>query len=281
MNHFELFKLKSCQGLDNCGLNNIIINHQKYRKHRYTALEYARMAGLKRTRFDFIESYQSLDLGMVNQNYKKHQMLTIFDKTYPDWLKEIPNPPIVLFYQGNIKLLSTQMIGIVGARTASVIGKRSVEKLVEPMARLTIVSGLAKGIDTAAHLAAIKFNHQTIAVIGSGLDIAYPAENKKLQQYMSEKYLILSEYINGTPPLRHHFPARNRIIAGLVRGLIVVEAKARSGSLITCQCALEFGREIFAVPGDIISGQSSGCHQLIQLGAKCTENIQDILDEFY
>lgn len=281
MNHFELFKLKSCQGLDNRGLNNIVINHQKYRKKRYTALEYARMAGLQRTRFDFIESYQSLDLGIVNQNYKQHQMLTIFDKAYPDWLKEIPNPPIVLFYQGDIKLLSTQMIGIVGARTASVIGKRSVEKLVEPMTRLTIVSGLAKGIDTAAHLSAIKFNHSTIAVIGSGLDIAYPAENKKLQQYMAKNHLILSEYINGTPPLRHHFPARNRIIAGLVRGVIVVEAKARSGSLITCQCALEFGREVFAVPGDIISGQSSGCHQLIQLGAKCTENIQNVLEEFY
>ncbi|MBS7576513.1 MULTISPECIES: DNA-processing protein DprA [unclassified Enterococcus] len=281
MNHFELFKLKSCHGLDNRGLNNIIINHQKYRKQHYTALEYARMAGLKKTRFEFIDSYQSLDLKIVNQNFKQHQMLTIFDSAYPDWLKEISNPPIVLFYQGNIKLLATQMIAIVGARTASITGKRSVEKLVEPMVKLTIVSGLARGIDTAAHLSAIKFNHSTIGVIGSGLDIFYPAENKKLQKYLAEKHLLLSEYINGTPPLRHHFPARNRIIAGLVRGVIVIEAKARSGSLITCQCALEFGREVFAVPGDIISGQSSGCHQLIQLGAKCTENIQDVLDEFY
>ncbi|MDR1568680.1 MAG: DNA-protecting protein DprA, partial [Streptococcaceae bacterium] len=133
----------------------------------------------------------------------------------------------------------------------------------------------------AAHLAALRNKLSTIAVIGCGLDIYYPKENQKLQAYLAQHHLVLSEYLNGTAPLRHHFPERNRIIAGLSRGVVVIEAKIRSGSLITCKCALEHGREVFAVPGDILSGHSSGCHRLIQQGAKCIENSADIMDEFY
>lgn len=281
MNHFELFKLKCCNGLSNQQLYKIILRHSETNKKKYTAIEYARMAELNKTRFAFIESYQSLNLKQVNHQFKQHQMLTIFDKQYPDWLKEIPNPPVVLFYKGNIKYLSTNLLAVVGARNATINGQKAAQKLISPLKNVTIVSGLAKGIDTKAHKIAIKSKLATIAVIGSGLGVCYPLENKALQQYIGSHHLLLSEYLNDTPPLRHHFPERNRIIAGLSRGVVVIEAKLRSGSLITCDCAMNFGREVFAVPGDILNGSSSGCHRLIQQGAKCVEKTTDILEEFY
>lgn len=144
----------------------------------------------------------------------------------------------------------------------------------------TIVSGLAKGIDTASHLSAIKNKIPTIAVIGTGLDIFYPLENRKIQEYLAKNQLILSEYPVGEKPLRYHFPERNRIIAGLSHGVVVIEAKLRSGSLITCERALEEGRDIFAVPGNIADGFSDGCNHLIQQGAKLIYQAQDILEEY-
>lgn len=156
-------------------------------------------------------------------------------------------------------------------------------KLIEELKQsFVIVSGLARGVDTSSHVAAIKQQTPTIAVIGNGLDINYPKENRKLQEYLATHELVLSEYLVGEPPLKFHFPERNRIIAGLSRGIVVVEAKQRSGSLITSRYALEGNREVFAVPGDILNRNASGCNQLIQQGAaKLITHGQDILDEFY
>lgn len=279
MNHFELFKLKKA-GLTNLNINNII-NYLK--KNSLTSLSIRNMAVVSKCKNPtfFIENYKQLDLKKLRQEFKKFPVLSILDSNYPLELKEIYNPPVLLFYQGNIELLSKPKLAVVGARQASQIGCQSVKKIIkETNNQFVIVSGLARGIDTAAHVSALKNGGSSIAVIGSGLDVYYPTENKKLQEYMSYNHLVLSEYFTGEQPLKFHFPERNRIIAGLCQGIVVAEAKMRSGSLITCERALEEGREVFAIPGNIIDGKSDGCHHLIQEGAKCIISGKDILSEY-
>ncbi|HGL8805765.1 TPA: DNA-processing protein DprA [Streptococcus agalactiae] len=279
MNHFELFKLKKA-GLTNLNINNII-NYLK--KNSLTSLSVRNMAVVSKCKNPtfFIENYKQLDLKKLRQEFKKFPVLSILDSNYPLELKEIYNPPVLLFYQGNIELLSKPKLAVVGARQASQIGCQSVKKIIkETNNQFVIVSGLARGIDTAAHVSALKNGGSSIAVIGSGLDVYYPTENKKLQEYMSYNHLVLSEYFTGEQPLKFHFPERNRIIAGLCQGIVVAEAKMRSGSLITCERALEEGREVFAIPGNIIDGKSDGCHHLSQEGAKCIISGKDILSEY-
>lgn len=279
MNHFELFKLKKA-GLTNLNINNII-NYLK--KNSLTSLSVRNMAVVSKCKNPtfFIENYKQLDLKKLRQEFKKFPVLSILDSNYPLELKEIYNPPVLLFYQGNIELLSKPKLAVVGARQTSQIGCQSVKKIIkETNNQFVIVSGLARGIDTAAHVSALKNGGSSIAVIGSGLDVYYPTENKKLQEYMSYNHLVLSEYFTGEQPLKFHFPERNRIIAGLCQGIVVAEAKMRSGSLITCERALEEGREVFAIPGNIIDGKSDGCHHLIQEGAKCIISGKDILSEY-
>ncbi|HGD4096446.1 TPA: DNA-processing protein DprA [Streptococcus agalactiae] len=279
MNHFELFKLKKA-GLTNFNIHNII-NYLK--KNSLTSLSVRNMAVVSKCKNPtfFIENYKQLDLKKLRQEFKKFPVLSILDSNYPLELKEIYNPPVLLFYQGNIELLSKPKLAVVGARQASQIGCQSVKKIIkETNNQFVIVSGLARGIDTAAHVSALKNGGSSIAVIGSGLDVYYPTENKKLQEYMSYNHLVLSEYFTGEQPLKFHFPERNRIIAGLCQGIVVAEAKMRSGSLITCERALEEGREVFAIPGNIIDGKSDGCHHLIQEGAKCIISGKDILSEY-
>ncbi|HGA0257391.1 TPA: DNA-processing protein DprA [Streptococcus agalactiae] len=279
MNHFELFKLKKA-GLTNLNINNII-NYLK--KNSLTSLSVRNMAVVSKCKNPtfFIENYKQLDLKKLRQEFKKFPVLSILDSNYPLELKEIYNPPVLLFYQGNIELLSKPKLAVVGARQASQIGCQSVKKIIkETNNQFVIVSGLARGIDTAAHVSALKNGGSSIAVIGSGLDVYYPTENKKLQEYMSYNHLVLSEYFTGEQPLKFHFPERNRIIAGLCQGIVVAEAKMRSGSLITWERALEEGREVFAIPGNIIDGKSDGCHHLIQEGAKCIISGKDILSEY-
>ncbi|HHL0802540.1 TPA: DNA-processing protein DprA [Streptococcus agalactiae] len=279
MNHFELFKLKKA-GLTNLNIHNII-NYLK--KNSLTSLSVRNMAVVSKCKNPtfFIENYKQLDLKKLRQEFKKFPVLSILDSNYPLELKEIYNPPVLLFYQGNIELLSKPKLAVVGARQASQIGCQSVKKIIkETNNQFVIVSGLARGIDTAAHVSALKNGGSSIAVIGSGLDVYYPTENKKLQEYMSYNHLVLSEYFTGEQPLKFHFPERNRIIAGLCQGIVVAEAKMRSGSLITCERALEEGREVFAIPGNIIDGKSDGWHHLIQEGAKCIISGKDILSEY-
>ncbi|MDT2827699.1 MAG: DNA-processing protein DprA [Enterococcus viikkiensis] len=211
-----------------------------------------------------------------------HDFITIEDADYPEALRYVSTPPLVLFYKGNLNLLKREMLAVVGAREATKYGYRVLQALMPDLTKrgFVIVSGLAKGIDSFAHQFAISNQGKTIGIVGTGLDICYPKTSGNLQIEMSQHHLVLSEYPNGTMPAKFHFPMRNRIIAGLSSGVLVIEAKKRSGSLITAQQALDYGKEVFVVPGSILDGRSSGCHQLIQDGANCVEKTQDIFDSY-
>lgn len=226
-------------------------------------------------------SWRELQPEKIRQLVGTQEVIFYHDLRYPRQLLELPQPPLALFYVGNFELLTHPMIGFVGARDATAYGKQIVENFIPQLVaeNYAIVSGLAKGIDSYSHHSAIQAEGYTIAVVGCGVDICYPKEVFPIYSEMKENHLIVSEYPAGTTPKKHHFPMRNRIIAGLCQGLVVVEAKERSGSLITAQQALENGREVFAIPGEIISGRSNGCHRLIQDGAKCVITPQDILEE--
>ena len=213
-----------------------------------------------------------------------YNFITIKDDVYPECLKEISNPPLKLYYKGNLDLLKEErLIAVVGTRNPSSYGKLCCEYMVKKMSRanITIVSGFAKGIDSIAHKTSLLTDGKTIAVIASGLDIVYPASNLSLYREIEEKGLILSEYEAGVKPFKSNFPQRNRIIAGLSRGTIVVESKDRGGSLITADLALEFNRDVYAVPGDVFSEYSKGCNNLIRDSkAKSLSNINELLDDY-
>ena len=213
-----------------------------------------------------------------------YNFITIDDDIYPECLKEISNPPLKLYYKGNLDLLKEErLIAVVGTRNPSSYGKLCCEYMVKKMtsANITIVSGFAKGIDSIAHKTSLLTEGKTIAVIASGLDIVYPASNLSLYREIEEKGLILSEYEAGVKPFKSNFPQRNRIIAGLSRGTIVVESKDRGGSLITADLALEFNRDVYAVPGDVFSEYSKGCNNLIRDSrAKSLSNINELLEDY-
>ncbi|MBL4695093.1 DNA-protecting protein DprA [Candidatus Gracilibacteria bacterium] len=194
------------------------------------------------------------------------QTSTISQKDYPSKLRNIYNSPPQLHYRGNANLLSKTCIAVVGTRKSTDYGQIMTEKIIEELSILdiAIVSGLASGIDTIAHQAAIKNGIPTIAVLGTGLDNIFPKENLKLSQQVD---LLVSEYAPGTPPLKHHFPQRNRIISGLSIATLIVEAPSRSGALITARFALEQGREIYVLPGDVYRPNSQGIIELMQSGA--------------
>jgi DNA processing protein len=208
-------------------------------------------------------------------------VLTLHDPTYPPLLAEIHDPPPFLYFRGRPSAQDDRSLGIVGSRLGTAYGLRMTERLAWSLAqhRLTIVSGLARGIDTAAHQGALMAGGRTVAVLGSGLDIIYPPENEKLFHRISETGMVCSEFPLGTLPERQNFPIRNRIISGMSLGVTIVEATLRSGSLITARLALDQGREVFAVPGSIESFKSSGTNRLIKQGAKLVEHAQDILEE--
>lgn len=216
-----------------------------------------------------------------------NHVFTLADADYPPALLEIPDPPILLYAKGRMDLLSRPSLAVVGSRNATTQGIVNAEKFSEALslAGLSIVSGMALGIDTAAHrggLLAIEKTASagsTIAVIGTGADLVYPARNRSLAHQIAEVGCILSEYPLGMPAIASNFPRRNRIISGLARGVLVVEAALQSGSLITARMAAEQGRDMFAIPGSIHSPLSKGCHQLIKQGAKLVESAQDILEE--
>ena len=213
-----------------------------------------------------------------------YNFITIKDDVYPECLKEISNPPLKLYYKGNLDLLKEErLIAVVGTRNPSSYGKLCCEYMVKKMSRanITIVSGFAKGIDSIAHKTSLLTDGKTIAVIASGLDIVYPASNLSLYREIEEKGLILSEYEAGVKPFKFNFPQRNRIIAGLSKGTIVVESKDRGGSLITADLALEFNRDVYAVPGDVFSEYSKGCNNLIRdARAKSLSNINELLEDY-
>lgn len=235
--------------------------------------------------FQAIESPDWTKIGKIIEASEEcqSQIVTYGDPNYPPLLKEIYDPPLVLFVQGDISLLKSPQLAIVGSRSATFYGRelaKSFAKQLIPYG-LAITSGLALGIDTAAHNGALAAQGKTIAVVASGLDIVYPARNRKLAQEIKEQGgAIVSEFIPSTQPKAGLFPRRNRIISGLSLGVLVAEAELQSGSLITARCALEHNREVFAFPGSIANPQSKGCHWLIKQGAKLVDDIADIVDEF-
>ena len=209
------------------------------------------------------------------------EIITIEDALYPENLKHIYSPPTVLYLKGTLEPQDHYAIAIVGTRKASIYGKQNAENLSMQLVKrgFTVVSGLARGIDTSAHQAALGASGRTIAVLGSGINVAYPKENKILMEEISKSGAVISEFPMNTPPEKHNFPARNRIISGLSLGVIVVEAAKKSGALITASFALEEGREVFSVPGRIDDFRSKGTLGLIKEGAKLVEGVDDILEE--
>nr|WP_308444809.1 DNA-processing protein DprA [Laribacter hongkongensis] len=208
-------------------------------------------------------------------------LLTLADADYPPALAELTDPPPLLYLHGRRELLQQPMLAVVGSRQATPQGRRDAARFARALAGsgLTVVSGLAAGIDAAAHEGALAAGGGTVGVIGTGIDRIYPAANRDLAHRMAAEGLLVSELPLGSPPLAAHFPRRNRVIAGLSLGCLVVEADLESGSLITARLALEAGREVFAMPGSIHSPVAKGCHALIREGAKLTECLEDILSE--
>jgi DNA processing protein len=204
-----------------------------------------------------------------------------FDAGYPDLLRHIPDPPIVLWVQGDAAILARPAVAIVGARRATPAGLATATALGRELAQagLVVVSGLARGVDGAGHHGALSVAGQTVAVLGSGVDVIYPPEHVSLSKQIAASGVLLSEFPPGMPPLPNHFPLRNRIISGLSRAVVVIEASEKSGSLITAKAALEQGREVLAVPGSVASGRYRGSHALIKDGAALVETVEDVLRE--
>ncbi|MDP2806057.1 MAG: DNA-processing protein DprA [Gallionellaceae bacterium] len=233
---------------------------------------------------------QQISLGIIDENLvfteqwlsdPLNHIVTIADENYPQQLLNTQDPPFLLFVKGRLDLLNKPSLAIVGSRNATPQGIRNAEAFAQSLSELDfcIVSGMALGVDTAAHLGGLKGQGSSIAVVGTGLDRIYPASNKELAHQLAMQGAIISEFPLGTPPLPSNFPRRNRIISGLSQGCLIVEASLQSGSLITARLALEQGREVFAIPGSIHSPQTKGCHALIKQGAKLVENAQDIMQE--
>ena len=232
-----------------------------------------------------IDWLRNTDFASLELQYRKEAIhfLMYEDVLYPQRLKEIYLPPVVLFYKGRLELFNRLSIGIVGARDHTEYSKEALEYLLPDILerKVSIISGLARGVDSLAHQLTLDLKGETIAVIGNGINVTYPKENKGLYDAIGRKGLILSEYPLDSPPLKFHFPYRNRIIAGLSHGLCVIEAKLHSGSLITANVALSENRQVFALPGNITSEYSKGTNELITAGAFPIRNANDILDSLH
>jgi DNA processing protein len=208
-------------------------------------------------------------------------LITYADAEFPVSLREIPHAPVVLWVAGRVSALSPPVVAVVGSRAASTGGMEVAERLGHDLAAagVTVVSGLARGCDAAAHRGALAAGGLTIAVLGCGADVVYPAEHRRLYHRIRDSGTIVSELAPRSPPLPAHFPQRNRIISGLARGVVVVEASDKSGSLITAACALEQGRDVMAVPGSTLGSRHRGCHALLRDGARLVETAADVLEE--
>jgi DNA processing protein len=232
-----------------------------------------------------VENYEPCPMGVILAEERQGlaagaRLLIHGEDGYPRALLDIPDAPPVLWAKGDVSLLNRPAVSMVGARNASSLGVRMARRLGQGLAEagLTVVSGLARGIDAAAHEAALEGEGRTVAVMAGGIDVIYPAENDALAQAIDEKGCRISEHPPGLEPQARHFPLRNRIVAGLSRAVIVVEAAAKSGSLITARAALDYGREVMAVPGHPFDARASGCNMLIRDGAVLVRSVQDVLE---
>jgi len=228
------------------------------------------------------KAWKEIDNELAQLERMNVEALTIKDRAYPGSLRNIPDPPLVLYKKGTFPV-GENTFAIVGSRRATTEGMHISEKIAETLSTLgvTVASGLARGIDAASHRGALKGKGKTIAVLGCGLDICYPAENKGLFDRIGEEGVILTEYGLGLRPLARNFPERNRIIAGLSKGILVVEAAERSGSLITARLGVEYGKDIMAIPGSIFDNGYKGANTLIKEGAKLIDSVEDIISECF
>ena len=224
---------------------------------------------------------QAVDQELRNLERSNIELLSCVDPAYPSMLHTIHDPPILLYMTGNMRTFEAPSLAIVGSRRANHLGTRVTEQFSQELASMgfIIVSGLARGIDAAAHRGALAGGGETIAVLGCGIDRTYPPEHASLRESIEANGVILSEFPLQSPPHAYHFPKRNRIISGLSLGVLVTQATAKSGSLITARLAAEQGREVFAVPGSVKDEQSRGPHELIKQGAKLVDQVHDILEE--
>lgn len=288
MNYEELsmiektvLKLTYCEGIGLIGKWKIVKFYEKFQAENFFVEDVIQIAQINRYKGMFRQSFREISDDWLKEKLQDQQYVTWLSSDYPAELLELPYPPLVIFYRGNLDLLDYPRLAFVGARQASKYSTQVISKLLPTIVKrqFVIVSGLAKGVDRMSHEMTIRSGGLTIGVVGCGLDICYPREVSALFGEMKKNHLVLSEYPQGTPIQKNHFPMRNRIIAGLSKATCVIEAKERSGSLITAQLALDYGKEVFAIPGEILTGQSDGCHRLIQDGAKCVVSVQDILEE--
>ena len=229
------------------------------------------------TQFDF----KLIEADLAWMKVPNQHIITLGSPEYPVLLAEIPDPPLILYAKGQLDCLNQPILGIVGTRNPSVSGAETAWRLAYELAQagLTIVSGLALGIDTQAHQGCLVAQGKTVAVMGTGMNVVYPRQNRKLAEQIAESGLILTEFPLDSPPIAQHFPQRNRIISGLSKAILVVEAAVRSGSLITARYAMEQNRDVLAIPGSIYHAQAKGCHRLLQQGACLVTNTQDVLAE--
>ncbi len=278
------FNLKSVPGIGNL-LGKRLIDHFKSPPHIFqaSAEELLQVEGITGRHVTAIKTHKmpatvEAELDLVAR--KGYRIVTLTDSNYPQLLRQIPDPPLYLYVSGRLER-SPVNLAVVGSRNATGYGRTTTKNLSANLASLglIIVSGMARGIDTAAHEGALAAKGKTIAVLGSGLERIYPAENKNLFHRISEAGAVVSEFPLLTEPEAHNFPIRNRIISGMSLGTVVVEASKKSGSLITARLAAEQNREVFAVPGSIQSFKSVGTHTLIKQGAKLVEHAQDIIEE--
>ena len=244
----------------------------------------AKIQGLDQHVIDGLCSFSAWDevrKEIIRADKAAVKIVPFTDSTYPARLRVISDPPPLLYVRGEIRREDENAVAVVGSRSTSEYGRRVARDLCRGLTSLgfTVVSGMARGIDGTAHETALNAGGRTLAVLGSGVDVIYPAEHDKLYCRISENGAVISEFPMGTRPLNFNFPARNRLISGLSLGVVVVEATEKSGSLITAALALEQGREVFAVPGEVGASRSRGAHRLIRQGAKLVETVDDIVEE--
>jgi DNA processing protein len=249
-----------------------------------TRRQLEQVPGLKKVSIDAIRSFplgETVRREMARLQALGIRIVRLGSEEYPNYLTSIPDPPVLLYVKGELTQQDDQTVAVVGSRNASSYGLTVCKKLCRELAwhGWTIVSGMARGIDSAAHLGALAGSGRTLAVMGTGLDVVYPAENRELAERIASAGALISEFPLGTPPEPGNFPVRNRIISGLALGVVVVEATAKSGSLITARIALDQGRQVFAVPGSIDRRGAEGPHHLIKQGAKLVERADDIIEE--
>jgi DNA processing protein len=283
-NLIQLMALKSIPGIGNVLFFTLLDKFGSIEAvFSASANELSRAAGISNKIAAQIANYKGWDKiqSYIDQlNSAEIKIITFQDKLYPKYLHNVYDRPVFLYVRGHLEKDEINL-AIVGSRAASTYGKYTTERISRELAQkgVTVVSGMARGIDSAAHRGALAARGRTIAVLGSGLDVIYPPENKKLFAEIIENGAVISEFPMGTPPIAANFPSRNRIISGISYGVLVVEAGEKSGSLITARLALEQGREVFAVPGSVETPASRGTNRLIKEGAKLIENADDILEE--